>query len=90
MFFAIAEDDERVVLLAGFLECLDGEADGGGEVRAAERRPGFIDLFDGLAHGPVIDGERRVNIGAAGEADEADAFVGHGFQQFVDDAFSPG
>jgi hypothetical protein len=51
VLFTIAEDDERVVFLAGFLERLDGQADGGTEVGAAAGGPVFIDLLDGLAHG---------------------------------------
>ena len=32
VFFAVAEDDEGVVFLAGFAEGFDGEGDGGAEV----------------------------------------------------------
>jgi len=87
VFFPIAQDDERVVFLAGFLEGLDGKVDRRSNVGATAGGPGFIDLLDGLACGLVIDGERRIDISTAGEADDADAFVGHGFEQFEDDHF---
>ena len=87
VFLAVAEDDERIVFLPGLLERLDGEADGCGEIRSAERRPCFVDLFDGLTNGTVVDGERGVKIGGTGEADDADAFVRHGFEHFVNDDF---
>ena len=90
VFLAVAEDDQRVVVLAGFLERVDGETHRRGQVRSADRRPGFVDLLDGLADRPVIDGQRRIDIGAAGETDQPDAFVGHGVEQLVDDHFRLG
>ena len=87
MFFAIAEDDECVLFLSGFLERVDGQYDCILEVGSAEGRPVFIDLLDCLADSGVVDGEGGVNIRAAGEADDADAFVGEFFEQFVDRDF---
>ena len=87
MFFAIAEDDERVLFLSGFLECVDRQLDCLLEVGSAEGCPVFIDLLDRLADGGVVDREGGVNIRAAGEADDADAFIGECFEQFVDRDF---
>jgi hypothetical protein len=83
VFLAIAEDDEGVVLLAGFLERLDGQPQRVTDVGAAAGRPVLIDLVDRLAHGLVIHRERGIHISTAREADDADAFVGHRLQQFV-------
>jgi hypothetical protein len=63
---------------------------GCGEIRPAKRGPSFIDLLDGLAHGAVVDGERRINVRISGESEEADPLVRHGFHQFVDDDFRLG
>ena len=87
MFFAIAENDERVLFLSGFLECVDCQLDRIFEVGSAEGCPVFIDLLDRLADGGVVDGKGSVNIRTAGEADDADAFIREFFEQFVDRDF---
>ena len=84
VFFAIAEDDERVVFLAGLLERLDGEAEGIAEIGTAAGDPVFVDLLDRLTDRAVIDGERRIDVGRARETDQSHALVGHAFHQFVD------
>ena len=84
VFFAVAQEDERIIFLAGLLEGGDGQADRGAEVRASEGHPVFIDLLDGFAHRSVVDRQRGEQMGTAGEAHQSDALVRQGVQQFVD------
>ena len=85
--FAVADDDEGVILLASFLQRLGSQMHRGGQVRSSDRGPGFVDLIDHFSNSTVVNGEGGVNVRTACKAEEADPLVRHRFQQLVDDDF---
>ena len=69
---AVGEQHEHLVVVA-FLEGGQGSLDRFGDGRAALRDDVHVQRLDALAEGRVVNGQRALQEGAAGEGDQAEA-----------------
>ncbi len=80
---AVGEEHEAVVAGGAFVEGLNGELEGAADLAAAARDGEGIDGLDGLGDGGVVGGEGGLQVGVAGEDDEADAVAGEQGEQVL-------
>jgi hypothetical protein len=87
MFLAVADEDQRVVLLAGFLEYLRSQPNRGSNVRPTPWHPFLVDLLHRFLDRRMVDGERRRKERGSRKSDQADPVVFKRFKKLIDDNF---